>query len=70
MVGVMDIGRVVIEGRQRADHAAHDRHRMGVAAEPVEEAAELFVHHRVMGDVVDELRLLLGGRQLAEEQEV
>src|SRR6266480_4899286 len=41
LVGVMDVGRVVIEGRQRADHAAHDRNRVGVAAEPVEKSAEL-----------------------------
>jgi hypothetical protein len=30
---VIDVGGVVIEGRQRADHAAHDGHGMRVAAE-------------------------------------
>jgi hypothetical protein len=35
LVRIVDVGRVVIEGRQRADHAAHDRHRMRVAAEAV-----------------------------------
>src|ERR1700745_2818328 len=43
---------------------------MGIAAEPAEEGSKLLVHHRVMGNVVDELLLLLGGRQLAVEQEV
>ena len=43
---------------------------MRVAPEAAEEGAELFVHHRVVGDVVDELLLLLGGRQLAVEQQV
>ena len=61
---------VVIEGRQRADAAAHDRHRMGVAAEALEEAAHLLVHHRVMGHAIVEIGLLRGGRQLAVEQQV
>ena len=30
---IVDVGRVVIEGRQRADHADHHRHRVRVAAE-------------------------------------
>ena len=70
LVRVVDVGRVVIEGRERADHAAQHRHRVRVAAEPAEEGRELLVHHRVMGDVVDELLLLLRGRQLAVEQQV
>jgi hypothetical protein len=36
---IVDVGGVVIEGRQRADHAAHDRHRMRVAPEAAEETA-------------------------------
>jgi len=44
---VFDVQRVVIEGRQRTHHADHHRHRMGIAAEAVEKARELFVHHRV-----------------------
>ena len=53
-----DVGGVVIERRQRADRADHHRHRMGVAAEALEEAAHLLVHHRVMDHAVDEIRLL------------
>src|SRR6516225_2039221 len=43
---------------------------MRIAAEATEEGRKLFVHHRVMGDVVDELLLLLCGRQLPVEKEV
>ncbi len=58
LVGVIDVGRVVIERRQRANHAAQHRHRVRVAAETAEESGDLLVHHRVMGDVGDELRFL------------
>ena len=61
---------VVVEGRQRADAAGHDRHRMRVAPEALIEPAHLLVHHRVMGHAVVEVGLLRGGRQLAVEQEV
>ena len=61
---------VVIEGRQRADHAAHHRHRMGVAAEAGEEARHLLVHHRVAGDAIVEIVLLRLGRQFAVEQQI
>ncbi len=67
---VVDVGAVVVEGRERADHAAHDRHRMRIAAEAAEEGRELLVHHGVHGDVALELLLLGGGRQLAVQQEV
>ena len=45
---IVDVGGVVIEGRQRADHAAHHRHRVRVAAEAAEERGQLLVHHRVV----------------------
>ena len=70
LVRIGDVGRVVIEGRQRADHAAHDRHRMRVAAEAGEEAAHLLVDHRVVGDAVVEVGLLRRRRQFAVEQQV
>ena len=69
-VRVRDVGRVVVEGRQRADRRDHDRHRMGVAAKALEEAVHLVVHHRVARDPVVEIRLLGRGRQLAVEQEI
>jgi hypothetical protein len=39
LVRIGDVGRVMIESRQRADTAAHDGHRMRIAAEAGEEAA-------------------------------
>ena len=68
--GIMDVGGVVIEGRQRADHAAHDRHRMRVAAKALIEARHLLMHHRVARDAVVEIVLLLRRRQLAVEQQI
>ena len=43
---------------------------MRVAAEALEEAAHLLVHHGVMHDAIDEIGLLRRGRQLAVEQEI
>ena len=43
---------------------------MRVAAEALEEAVDLVVHHRVARHPVVEIRLLGGGRQLAVEQEI
>ncbi len=65
-----DVGRVVIERRERADAAGHDRHRMRVAPEALVEPAHLLVHHGVAGDTIVEVGLLRGGRQLAVEQEI
>ena len=70
LVGIMDVGGVVIEGRHRPDAAAHHRHRMRVAAEAGEEPRHLLVHHRVPGDAVFEVLLLLRRRQLAVEKQV
>ena len=60
----------VIERRQRADRADHHRHRMGVAAEALEEAAHLLVDHRVPGDAEVEIGLLRRGRQFAVKQQI
>ena len=67
---IVDVEVVVVEGGQRPDHAAEDRHRMGVAAEAVEEAPQLLVHHGVVGDVLAEFGELGAGRQLAFQQQV
>jgi hypothetical protein len=69
--GSREVGDVVIEGRQRADHADHHRHRVRVAAEALVELHQLLMHH---GVVLDRGRLelaLLGlGRQFAVLQQV
>jgi hypothetical protein len=67
---IVDVGRVVIEGRQRTHNPAHDRHRMRVAPEAAEEGGKLLVHHRMHGDgAVESLHLLLR-RQFAVKQQV
>ncbi len=70
LLRIRDVGRVVIEGRQRADRRHHDGHRMGVAAEALEEAVHLVMHHGVARDAVIEIGLLGRGRQLAVEEQV
>jgi hypothetical protein len=67
---IVDVGAVVIEGRERADDAAHDRHRMRIAAEAPVEIGDLLVQHGVPRErVVEDLELVLG-RQVAVQQQV
>ena len=61
---------VVIEGRERPDHAHHDRHRMRVATEAGVKPRHLLVHHRVLDDAQVERVVLAAGRKLAVEQQV
>ena len=70
LLRVVDVGGVVIEGGERAHHADHHRHRVGVAPEAAIEIVDLLVHHRVVGDGVDEAVLLACVRQLAIEQQI
>ena len=65
MLRVIDVEGVVIEGRQGADHTAHDGHRVGVATEAVEERLQLLVNHGVVLYGADELGFLLGCWQFA-----
>ena len=67
---IVDVGGVVIERGQRADRSHHDRHRMGVAAEALEEPGHLLVNHGVMDHALVEIVFLRLGRQLAVEQQV
>ena len=70
LLRIVDVGGVVIERRQRADRRHHDGHRMGVAAEALEEPRHLLVNHGVVDDAVVEIGLLRLGRQFAVEQQV
>ncbi len=70
LLGIADVDGIRIEGRQGADGAGHHPHGVRVAAEALEEAVELGVQHRVIGDVALELGVLGRGRQLAVEQQV
>ena len=59
----------MIERGQRADGRDHDGHRMGVAAEALEEAGHLLVNHGVMDHAVVEIFLLrLGGKFPVQQQ--
>jgi len=70
MLRVRDVGRVVVEGRQRAHQARQDGHRVGVATEAAQEEVQLFVDHRVMGHLRIEIGLLFLVRQFAVQDQV
>jgi hypothetical protein len=70
VLGIVDVERVVVERRQRADHADHHGHRVRVAPEPLVEARQLLVHHGVVRHRAHEFGLLPGVRQLAVQQQV
>jgi hypothetical protein len=70
VVGIVDLVRVGIEGRQRADRAEQHAHRVGVVAEPLHERFDVLVHEGVDRDQVRPLLELRGGRQLAVDQQV
>jgi len=70
MLGVIDVQRVMVEGGQGADDAAHHGHRVSVATETVKERLQLLVNDGVVLDGVDELGFLLGGRQFAVQQQI
>ena len=68
--GVVDVGRVVIEGGKRPHDAHHDRHRMGVAAESPEQKVHLFVDHRVICHPAFEILKFVRRRQFAVKQKI
>ena len=70
LLGIIDVGRVVIEGRQGTDDAGHDGHRVRVTAEAAIEVVQLLMHHGVIGDGALELLILAFGRQFAFQQQV
>ena len=55
MLWVIDVQRVVIERGQCPDHSTHNRHWMGVGSETLEEGTQLFIHHSVIFDGMNEL---------------
>ena len=70
LVRIVQVDRVRVERRQRADETRHHRHRVRVAAEAAHEELHLLVDHRVPGHAADEIDLLRRVRQLAVEQQV
>ena len=51
---VIDVHRVVIEGRHRGHNRRHHRHRVGVVVKAIEESQQRLVDHRVMTNAVGE----------------
>ena len=60
----------VVEGGQSADHTTHDRHRVCITTETLEEVPHLVVEHGVVFDGVVELLVFLGAREFAVKEEV
>ena len=67
---VVDVGAVMVEGRQRTYQAGHDRHRMGIAPETAQEELHLLVHHRMVRHTLREVGLRRNIRQVAIKQQV
>ena len=70
LLGVVDVLRVRVEGRERADVGEQHPHRVGVVAEALVELLDVLVGEGVVGDVEGPALELRRGRQLAEDQEV
>ena len=70
VLGVGDVGAVVVEGRQCANQAGHDGHRVRVAAETAQEELHLLVDHGVVGDEFGEALFFAGVGQVAVQQQV
>jgi hypothetical protein len=67
---VVGVEVLVIEGGERCHHRDQHRHGMGITAEPAEQVVDLVVDHGVVGHAMDERGVLVGGRQLAIEDEI
>ena len=69
-VVVVDLARLGIERRQRADRRQQHPHRVRVVPEALHELLDVLVHERVDRDVVDPLVELQLGRKLSVNQQV
>ena len=67
---VVDVGAVVVEGRQCADQAGHDGHRVRIAPEAAQEKLHLLVDHGVVGHAFGEVGLGCCIGQVAVQQQV
>jgi len=70
LLGIVDVGAVVIKGAHGANHPADHGHGMRITAKTPIKGEDLLVQHGVMGDGALELSLCRGVRQLPVEQEV
>ncbi|MNT50518.1 hypothetical protein D3C72_1874420 [compost metagenome] len=70
MFRIVDVGAVVIEGRQRADQTGQHGHGVCVTAEATQEELHLLVDHGVVGHAAREVGLLRCVRQVTVQQQV
>ena len=67
---ILDIHRVVVVSRHRADDSGQYSHRMSIVAKAGKEVQHAFVQHRVSANGRIELLLLALRRQFAVQQQV
>ena len=70
VLGIVDVGAVMVESRQRAHQAGHDGHRMGIAPEAAQKKLHLLVHHRMVGDDFGEFGFGGNVGQVAVQEQV
>ena len=70
MLWVVDVGAVVVEGREGADQPGHDGHRVRVAAETAQEELHLLIDHGVVGHTLGEVGLSCDVGQVAIQQQM
>jgi len=69
LLGIGNVGAVVVECGQGSDDAAHDRHRVRIAPEAAIEGRQLLVQHRVAADRVGKfVELSLRGKLAVQQQ--
>ena len=67
---ILHIGAVMIKGAECADHTAHDRHGMRIAAEAGKQLPQLLMQHCVARNRPAELFEFLAVRQFTIQQEI
>jgi hypothetical protein len=67
---VVYVGRLRVEGGERANRSQQHPHRVGVVPEAVHEVLYVLVDVGVVRDLIDPLVVLVLARQVAVDQEV
>ena len=67
---VVDIGAVMVEGRQSANQSGEHGHRVCVTAKTAQKELHLLVHHGVVGHGFGEVVLAFGVRQFTVQQQM
>ena len=70
MLGIGDVGAVMIESRQSTHQASQHSHRVCITAETAQEELHLLIHHGVVVHQFVKVCALFGIRQITVEQQV